>query len=53
MNQLTACRKNNTVSLVLTTPSSESEQNQPWSVNGIHLTRIQTDQNPENVKYVP
>lgn len=34
-------------------PSSESEQNQPWSVNGIHLTRIQTDQNPENVKYAP
>ena len=22
-------------------------------MNGIHLTRIQTDQNPENVKYAP
>ena len=34
-------------------PSSESEQNQPWSVNGIHLTRIQIDQNAENVNHPP
>ena len=34
-------------------PSVQSSQNQPWSVNGTHLTIIQTNQNAENVNRPP